>query len=705
MFMTTLAAAALTAATVSAQQAPAQPAARVTVPSVTVTAQKEPADAQRLPLSVTALTWETLHSAGVTLVNDASIYSPNTFLQELSARKISNPRVRGIGSSPANPGITTYLDGVPQLNTNTSSIEFIDVEQVEFVRGPQSALFGRNTLGGLINVTSVRPSLYDWHGGVDVPLGTFDTREFRANLTGPLTPRLGVGVAFGYAGRDGFTTNTMTGNDIDFRSAMFAKGQLLWVPSARWEARLIVSGERARDGDYALSDLASLRAQRYQTARDYEGSTERDIVSATFLTRREGARVSLTSTTGLVRWSSTDDTDLDYSPLPLIGRTNAEDSLQFTQEVRLASAAGAPIALSGRVALRWQAGAFLFTQAYDQDAVNTFSPSVLSPFLPFAISQHSPQAALDDLGLGAYAQGTLTFGDRVDLTVGARFDHESKDAVLDTFYEPAIAAPLRVDASETYSNISPQAALAVRIHPGAMAYVSAGGGFKAGGFNPASPAGSEVYGDEQTAHVEGGLKATWAGGRVTANASAFFIDWNNMQLNVPNPQVPGQFFIANVGAATSKGVELELGVRPAAGVDLFGALGVTRARFGGGSRAMGVRIDGNAVPGTPEYTALAGAQLTRQLVRSWALFARGEAVMYGRFQYDEANTAGQDAYALVNFRAGVTGRRYSVVGWVKNAFDEFYVPVAFAYPGLAPSGFVGEPGRPRTVGVTLGVRF
>ena len=126
-------------------------------PTVIVTAQKEPADAQTLPVSVTAVRGETLSNAGITVIREAAIYAPNTYFTDFTARKLSNPRFRGIGSSPNNPSITTYLDGVPQLNANSSSLDLIDVEQVEFVRGPQSALFGRNTLGGVITVVERAP--------------------------------------------------------------------------------------------------------------------------------------------------------------------------------------------------------------------------------------------------------------------------------------------------------------------------------------------------------------------------------------------------------------------------------------------------------------------------------------------------------------------------------------------------------------------
>jgi iron complex outermembrane receptor protein len=141
------------------------------LPPITVNVYKEPEDARTLPVSVTAVPGQVLRDAGVEKVSDAGTFAPNTFFSEFTARKLSNARFRGIGSSPSNPGITTYIDGVPQLNTNSSSVEFVDIEQVELVRGPQSTLFGRNTLGGLISVSSQRPSLSRWWGCVTVPVG------------------------------------------------------------------------------------------------------------------------------------------------------------------------------------------------------------------------------------------------------------------------------------------------------------------------------------------------------------------------------------------------------------------------------------------------------------------------------------------------------------------------------------------------------
>src|SRR4030095_1892574 len=224
--------------------------------------------------------------------------SPNTYFTEFTARKLSNPRIRGIGAGPANPGVVTYIDGVPQFNANTSSLDFVDIGEVEFVRGPQSTLFGRNALGGLINITSTRPSLTKWRGNVSVPFGSDQLFENRASVSGPLIEnKLGASVGVVFSKRDGFTTNTLTGNDIDSREAFSAKGQLLWMPGHSWETRLIVSGERARDGDYALNDLAAVRATPFEVQRDFEGFTHRDLWSTAFTARHERGRFAFTSTT------------------------------------------------------------------------------------------------------------------------------------------------------------------------------------------------------------------------------------------------------------------------------------------------------------------------------------------------------------------------------------------------------------------------
>jgi hypothetical protein len=153
--------------------------------------------------------------------------------------------------------------------------------------------------------------------------------------------------------------------------------------------------------------------------------------------------------------------------------------------VRFASTPAASVSL-GKASLKWQGVVCLFTQNYDQNAVNTFGPFVLSQFIGSAVDQHSPLAALDDTGVGLYGHGVVAFGDRMDLTVGARFDHENRKANLQTFFDPAIAPPVTVDAEQGFSNVSPQLAFAYKVRRLDIAYVVHGRLRR--GFRP--PAGS-----------------------------------------------------------------------------------------------------------------------------------------------------------------------------------------------------------------------
>jgi iron complex outermembrane receptor protein len=690
----------------AAPSAIAQPVLRTTLPPIIVTAQKSPEDPQQIPVSVTGVARETLEAAAVRSVSDAAIYAPNTFFNEFSARKLSNARFRGVGSSPSNPGVTTYIDGVPQLNANSSSLELVAVDQVDFVRGPLSALYGRNALGGVINITSVRPALDRWTGSFVAPFGNFGSADMRGAASGPvIADKLAVGIGVGYSRREGYTTNDVTGNDLDTRSAGFGKGQVLWRPTDRWEARAMLTVERARDGDYALNDVAALRANPFRASRSIEGHTHRDIIAPTLQVTHLGRRVDVSSTTGVMKWKTEDLTDLDYTAAPLATRTNAEENVQFTEELRFSSAKTAPIALSGRVSLKWQAGLFFFTQHYTQDAVNSYAPFVVSPFITFPLSETSPQAALDDRGLGVYAQGTFTVGRKLDLIVGARGDREHKEADLQTFFVPALGPPRVVVASKDFNDVSPQFAVAYRAAPAATVYATVARGFKAGGFNAASPAGAESYGQEHSWNYEGGLKSSAANGRISANIAAFRIEWRDLQLNLPNPQVPAQFFIANAAGARNTGVELELNARPVPGLDVFAGVGLTRARFRPGSSNGVDDLSGKKLANAPGHTADLGVQYSRPVWKETSLMVRAEVVRYGDYQYDDANTLGQSAYSLTNLRAGVRGKRLFGEGWVRNAFDTHYVPVAFPYPGLAPSGFVGENGAPRTFGLRAGVTF
>src|SRR5206468_7325548 len=235
------------------------------------------------------------------------------------------------------------------------------------------------------------------------------------------------------------------------------------------------------------------------------------------------------------------------------------------------------------------------------------------------------KAALDDRGIGVYGQGTFTVAQKLDLIVGARSDHEHKKADLNTFFAPAFVPGTTVAAERDFSDISPQFAAGYRFAPRATAYGTVARGFKAGGFNAASPVGAEAYGQEHSWNYEAGVKTSAFADRLAASVAGFYIDWQDLQVNVPNPLVPAQFFVANAAGASSTGVEVEAHARPEPGLDLFGATGFTHARFDTGSTSNGVAVGGNRLANAPSYTADFGVQFIRPL-GALSLTARAEAI-------------------------------------------------------------------------------
>ena len=251
----------------------------------------------------------------------------------------------------------------------------------------------------------------------------------------------------------------------------------------------------------------------------------------------------------------------------------------------------------------------------------------------------------------------------------------------------------------------------------AASWFCASRGYKAGGFNPAptgvpAPVGTESYGAEHTWNYELGHKASWLGDKLESTVALFYIDWKDLQLNQQIPFSGGQYYIGNAGAANSKGIEVETRYHPFFWWELFGMVGYTHARFLGGSSAFSANsgenqaVAGNALPYAPTYTANMGTQISWAPCRYARLYLRVQVSMYGDFQYDASNAMGQTEYKLANFRGGVRSKHWFAEGWVDNAFNSHYIPIAIPYAQLgAPSGYIGESGAPVTYGARAGINF
>jgi iron complex outermembrane receptor protein len=338
-----------------------------------VTARKWEEQIEDVPQSVTAVSGEELQDAHATTVRDASLLAPNVYISEFSSRRLSFPFVRGIGSGVGEPAVITYIDGVPQFGTGGTNLPLVDVERVEFLRGPQGTLWGLNALGGLVHVATRRPGARN-EIGAGVTLGNHGLQEYDLGWSGPIGRDFGGSIAARYSVRDGYTENDFTGNTLDDRESVFGRTQLVYAPDGESELRLTLFGERARDGGFVLSDLDGLRDDPFHVNQDFEGETERDVISPALTFVHTGEDLELTSITAYQDWRILETSDFDFSPFDAVVRRTSESQRYWVEELRLATLEDSPMRVADDMDLRWQLGVLGFVSDANRSAQNDFRP-------------------------------------------------------------------------------------------------------------------------------------------------------------------------------------------------------------------------------------------------------------------------------------------------------------------------------------------
>ena len=666
-----------------------------------VSARKSEEPLFDVPKSATVLDEVALDDAGIRTLQEASLAVPNLRLTEFSSRRLSFPFIRGIGSGLGDPAVITYIDGVPQFGTGGTNLPLYEVEQLEILRGPQGTLYGRNALGGLIHVTTRRPGS-EHELGADVSFGNFDFQEYGLRYSGPLSgdELFSAGSAL-YSKRDGYTKNDFTGNRVDDREGFFAREQVVWRPDERSEVRLGVFGEDSNDGGFVLSELQGLRDRPHRMNQDFEGVAERDVIGPSLVWERSGEELDFTSISAYETWDVFESSDFDFSPFDFIRRRTEEEQDYVYQELRVGSSEHEGVEVGSDSEIGWLVGISGFLADSEISNANEFRPG--NPIAPPGVDRR--QGDFDDWGAAVFGQATLTLEQDLDLTAGLRYDHESKEVDrIHTFDGGGGPIPVGGGSEdETFDEILPMVSVGYRLRPDLFAYVSAARGFKAGGFNLDAPAGQIEFDPESNWTYEIGARATFDDERYGVGAALFFVDWEDQQLSLFDGAT-GTGFVDNVGESESKGVELEGSARVVEGLDGFATFGLLDTEIDEFTDQFGDDNSGNELPFAPDSTWSLGLQYGRELSDSARGVIRGE---YGRtsdFFYDAGNREGED-FALANFRAGIEGRRWGVSVWVRNAFDEEYVPIALQVDPTNENFFVGESGAPRTVGVTLSVNI
>ncbi|HYG18405.1 MAG TPA: TonB-dependent receptor [Ohtaekwangia sp.] len=682
---------------------------------IVVTAEKEEGHIQRLPYSISALSARKVNEYRIWNTREITAIVPNLY----SANPGDNRNVtsiRGITSSSYDPAVATYIDGVNQFTLDTYIAQLFDVERIEVLRGPQGTLYGRNAMGGVINIITRQPT-NQTRGFVQANLGSYGQQRYALGLRTPLIQdKLFLGVSGMAERNDGFYTNVFNDSDFDKKKSFTGNYFLTYILNPEWSFTANVKHQANRNkGSFALVfSPEEAFANPFEVNQNAITELVDNVFNSSLKVNRNGAGVSFTS---LTTYQSnyryyTDPIDADFSPLDMMTLVNNfgrewNNVKVWTQEFKFASSS------TTSSPFKWTAGTYMFLQDNPTKVATHYGEYAKLLGAPDSLFTTTNTSVGKNKGIAFYGQATYSIGDKIDITAGLRYDYERKrQSALGQYQkDPAAENPVfdtRPDTTATtsYSAISPRVSAAYRFNDDGQLYASYSRGFRTGGLtqlsdDPGSPPLHE-FKPEFSNNLEVGLKQSFADNRVVANLAAFYVTVQDAQ--VPTLVLPEAFTVTrNAGKLTSSGVELEISAAIAKGLQLDYNLGLTHARYKTlrlPSESGEVDLEGNRQIFTPEVTSMLALQYAYDLhtASSLRLVARAEWMYLGEQYFDLANNIKQSAYSLLNLRAGVSSASFEVMFWVRNLSDERYIAYAYDFGGT-------HLGDPMNWGVTLHKNF
>ncbi len=663
-----------------------------------VKARKVTEALEDVPLAVSVLGADDLVQSGMRSISDSVGTVPNVHFTEFSARRLSFPYVRGIGSGLGEPSVVTYMDGVPQMSVGSTNLPLIGLERIEFLRGPQGTLYGRNALGGIINMVGRQPGT-EVVSESQFMLGNHGLQEYSYSYGGPIGDKMGFVTDGQVAQRDGYTRNAFTGNLVDGREAFTGRALLSYDLDDSSSIRVGLHGQQADDGGFGLGELNSLRSDPHRINQDFEGATSRDFMQPSVVYEWEEAGYAFTSISAYTTWDAEETSDFDFSQIDGVRRTTLEDQDVFYQELRLSSEDGIDtVAGEGS---RWLIGVSGFVSDSSRSAANEFRPGMFPPAMQ---GTDTNTGEFSDTSVSMFGQASMSPAPGVELTGGLRVDRETKRLDHNHTYETAGFTVLDMDTgyNSAFSEVTPMASASMRLDQDTMVYGYAAKAFKAGGYNLTAPDGGQLFDPETSWTYEVGYKRTILEGSAELKLAAFHVDWKDMQLSLFDPVAGG--YVENAGESTSDGVEVEFDADLGRGFGLSVALGISTTEFVEFTDAYGQDSAGNALANAPEQTFNFGVRYNRPSDGHGVMFGRINFVAVQDLFYDPSNIE-SESYELVNASLGYRSGDWSANLFVRNMFDEEYVPVAFQANPADPTYFIGENGAPRTLGLGIGFSF
>jgi len=715
------------------------------IEEIVVTAQKRSENLQDVPVSVTALTSDALAARGVNNVLALNNLAPGMRISAADAA--ANPKIyiRGVGLSDFNPnassGVGVYVDGVYIGSPLAQMAGFFDLAQVEVLRGPQGTLYGRNTNGGAINITTKRPSQVF---GADASLeyGSFNAVTADLGVGGPIiADKLAFRVAAQYVKDDGYTYNRVTGHDLNAADHWAGRLSLLYTPSEDFELLTQVNryvnrgdatapGHRAlfpataaaagpdgfcAPGAYASGQCADLLGyadtdnNKRAVDANLEGKDKVDLFGASSQATWRLGGVSLVSVTAW-QWAHRNDLEnTDASPLQMVEINYRSRQHQFTQELRLQSD-------NASARFNWVLGAYYMDEKVQdntrQDVLRDLRPLFITPENPTGLSLENSVGTFGypytqkTKGYAVFGQADYRLTDKLTGTVGLRWSADDKSMDYQSQAEDGLIVILTSKQSKTFSALSGRLGLRYELSDDANVYATYNRGYKSGGFfgGLATTAEEmEPYDNETLDAYELGLKSEFFDRRVRLNVSGFYYDYKNQQVFAQTTR-NGLTVLVLDNAANSKvyGGEAEITARPIQPLTLTAGVSLLHAKYGD-YFTEGKDFTGNWLPQSPKVTFNAAATWVAPLDNGASIVANVDANYSSKVYFDNSNAdrLSQDAVwvagAQLSWRS--PDQKIEAGAFARNLFNKTYTVAISNIDSLGVD--LVSYNRPRSLGVFL----
>ena len=768
--------------------------APVLLDGIVVTAQQREERLIDVPISVAVLTGGSLRQQQVNTVNELARVEPSLIFAPGINDLISSLRVRGVGSVLFNQGLESsvsfVVDGVPLAQQAQGLNDLIDIERVEVLRGPQGTLFGRNATAGVVNVVTRRPD-DEFSVSADVTAAEFSEYRVRATATGPFGQKLGGRVTGYHNGVGGHIRNVRSGDNVNGNDSYGARAQLEFNASENLNLRLIgdysesdqecCQWQAVRADNPLYSDLldpvdASLDNRSVNVSADLANDSERGGLSLQGEFESRAGR--LTSISAFRSWRLSANNDIDSTPTdpPLFGlpfnfgsfdvNRSDTDVRQFSQELRLASDEGR---------LGYVAG--LYYLNVDVDRALTRRVGICPPPANVGLTpgqacqsvsfvSRLSSAASDSENYALFGQVDWDATEALTLLAGLRiqrdevsYDGTRPAAPAPSFPNDGVLGPTFIGGPAANEGSGSTSDVGVSVRFGAQyrfgtdvqAYLTYTSGYKGPGFDiePTTDFADQTPVRPETVQAyEAGIKGVFLRGKLGINASAFYQDYTDLQVQA-SVEADGlrAFVPTNAGSAVSSGFELGVFARPAPAFSLTAALSVLDTdvdadglrciagstptvipsgelapenscfRFGDEApNAIRQNIRGGSLPNAPRYrSVLTGRYEDVSDGLGLRLFAQGSLVTISEVEFllEQDPLLFQDGYSTVDASFGVGSRdgRYTLSLFVNNVFNQDFASVLLRAPTWRSTatqaninGFFAKQAF-RFVGVTLRVAF